>query len=1047
MKRSHVGKALQPSLVPVLVAAVVGLAAPAGGQPVAAGVIRSVVGGLGPDPGIATASWLHHADGVAVDRLGNVYLTDTATHRIRRVDASTGIIATVAGTGEQGFGGDGGPATEALLDAPEAVAVAGSGDLYIADTGNRRVRRVDGITGTIATVAGGGEHGIGRVWEPPPPPMPATDLRLGNPEGVAVDASGHVYVSDAGHHCLRRIDAGTGIATTVAGVCGYGGPIGPDPDEDGPVDDRLLDEPRGVAVAGSGDVFLADTGKHRLVRVDGTTGVATTLAELHPGRAHNCRFIEIDCSDYGYPLVWPADVAVAASREHLYFTSRGTDSVWRMEVAADTVTCTDETSCPFVRVAGGGEHGFGGDGRQATEVDLDPHGIDLGPYGGIYLAGGKGRRVLRVDAATGMISTVAGSDDVRDGGAATEAVLRYPLGIAVGPYGDVFVADTYNGRIRRMDAATGLIATAAGTGEEGWFGDAGAPAYPLAVAADARGDLYVAVGTHSLWEPRPGYVDRGAIPMIRRIDARTGAVSTVAGTGEWGFSGDGGPATEARFRSTAGFAVAASGDIYVADTGNARVRRVDARTGIVTTVAGTVGIGPADVAVAASGDVYIAGGNRVLRADAGTGAISTVAGTGEWGFSGDGGPATQARMTPWRVAVANSGDIYIVDFFDPRIRRVDADTGIVTTVAGTGRRGFGGDGRPSSFAWLHYPSDVAVAPSGEVLVADTGNHRVRGFAPPIPVPGQVGDLDDDGTDDVLLRRADGRWHFDPVTDRRVRRDEPPRKVRFGRGAAELPGDPAWGFVAIGDFDGRGGDEVLLRHEDGRWRLHPMAGRRAGGAPVELVGLPRDISLLWAGAGDFNGDGTDDILVRRDDGFWFHYAMDGLRVVADGSGRARVTRDLDYRPSAVGDFDGDGKDDVLVRRRDGNWYRYRMDGRGNAGRRARAGLPSDWGWRIAGVGDFDGDGVDDVYMRHFADGRWWFHAGAGRASAAARMTTSRDFHIAAAGDFNGDGRDDFLVRRLTTGHWFYYALDGARVEYRSWASLTREPVWTVAGGLP
>ena len=275
----------------------------------------------------------------------------------------------------------------------------------------------------------------------------------------------------------------------------------------------------------------------------------------------------------------------------------------------------------------------------------------------------------------------------------------------------------------------------------------------------------------------------------------------------------------------------------------------------------------------------------------------------------------------------------------------------------------------------------------------------------------------------------------------------PRPGVAFRGTAELPADPAWVFIAIGNFDGQGADDVLLRHDDGRWRIHPMAGRRAGGEPVEIPGLPKDVRFRWAGAGDFNGDGTDDILLRRDDGIWVYYAMDGFGVVADESGRARVVRDLDYRPSAIGDFDGDGKDDVLVRRKDGGWHYYRMDGRGNAGRRARAGLPSEWGWRLAGVGDFDGDGTDDVFVRHFADGRWRFHAGAGRASAAARMTSSPDFHVAAAGDFNGDGQDDFLVRRSTTGHWFYYALHGANVEYRDWVNLTRELVWTVTGGVP
>ena len=277
-----------------------------------------------PTPGAATESWLHHADGVAVDGGGNVYLTDIATHRIRRVDATTGVITTVAGTGEQGFGGDGGPATEALLNAPRAVAVAGTGDVYIADTGNRSVRRVDGITGTITTIAGNGD-----VVSPllsRPPPVPATELRLCRPGGVAVDASGDVYFSDACDACLRRIDAANGMATTIAGICGRPEFSRPDPDEDGPLDDRLLDQPRGVAVTASGDVFLADMDKHRIVRIDATTGVVSTFAELDPGMVQTCRH-QSWCEDLDWPLLWPAYVTVAASGEYLYFTSRGSGAV------------------------------------------------------------------------------------------------------------------------------------------------------------------------------------------------------------------------------------------------------------------------------------------------------------------------------------------------------------------------------------------------------------------------------------------------------------------------------------------------------------------------------------------------------------------------------------------------------------------------------------------------------------------------------------------------------------------------------------------------
>ena len=298
-------------------------------------------------------------------------------------------------------------------------------------------------------------------------------------------------------------------------------------------------------------------------------------------------------------------------------------------------------------------------------------------------------------------------------------------------------------------------------------------------------------------------------------------------------------------------------------------------------------------------------------------------------------------------------------------------------------------------------------------------------------------MDGDGRDDVLVREPGGRWFLYPM--------DGSRHIAANAGEPMLPEHGELAFAAIGNFDGQGGDDILLRHWRGSWRGYSMAGGRVDAVhSVALPDQPRRVSL--AGVGDFDGDGTDDVLLRTSDGKWSVHPMRGFRVRGSPPGHARLPPDFNYRPSAVGDFDGDGRDDVLLRRTDGVWFVFPMHGGGDAGAGVRAGLPADWEWRLAGAGDFDGDGRDDVLVRHWTEGRWRLHRNAGRTWTAVRLTTRPEFHVAAVGDFNGDGRDDVLVRRRTTGHWYYYGLDGPRIANRGWANLPRDRAWTVAGGL-
>ena len=361
--------------------------------------------------------------------------------------------------------------------------------------------------------------------------------------------------------------------------------------------------------------------------------------------------------------------------------------------------------------------------------------------GNLYIADERNFRIRRVNPA-GIITTIAGTGERSfsgDGGPAVEAGLSFPADVAVDGAGNLYVTESESNRVRRIDTA-GAISTFAGTGEEGFSGDGG-PAVEarlyaveglLSVAVDRAGNLYIAdVGNH----------------RIRRVDP-AGTITTVAGTGEEGFSGDGGPAVEAALYYPADVAVDGAGNLFIADVVNHRIRRVDPG-GTITTVAGTGEEGfsgdggpaveaglsyPISVAVDGAGNLYVteSESNRVRRIDT-AGMISTFAGTGEEGFSGDGGPAVEAHFHAghdWflSVAVDGAGNLYISDSGNDRIRRVDR-AGTITTIAGTGEESFSGDGGPAVEAGLSFPAGTAVDGAGNLFIADVDNERIRVLTP------------------------------------------------------------------------------------------------------------------------------------------------------------------------------------------------------------------------------------------------------------------------------------------------------------------------------
>jgi PKD repeat protein len=339
------------------------------------------------------------------------------------------------------------------------------------------------------------------------------------------------------------------------------------------------------------------------------------------------------------------------------------------------------------------------------------------------------------NANSQTISTVAGSantncDGAGDGGQATNATLCEPHSMCLDAVGNIYIADAYNHCIRKVSYSTGIISTIAGTGWSGYSGDGGAATsaklnLPWGVCVDASGNVYIADRNNS---------------VVRKITVSTGIITTIAGNGTFGDSGDGGLATNASIYLLSGICLDASGNIYFSDNYNHKIRKVTIATGIINSIAGTGIAGysgdggnaiyaqlntPNGVSIDAIGNIYIADAVNycIRKINSSTGIISTVAGNGIPGFSGDGGIATSAQMSPNGVFVDFAGNIYLGEL--ARVRKITASTGIINTIAGNGILGFSGDGGNAINAQLKNASVVSVDQSGNLFIADQTNRRIR----------------------------------------------------------------------------------------------------------------------------------------------------------------------------------------------------------------------------------------------------------------------------------------------------------------------------------
>jgi sugar lactone lactonase YvrE len=668
----------------------------------AVGEITTIAGGrfFTGDGGAARVASLSQPGQVIVDSTGNLFIADSLAERVRRVDAQTGIITTVAGGGTSLK--DGELATLAHVK-PNSIRLDGAGNLFIVDLLTNSIRSVDAVTNTISTVAGavsGPVSGDGG---------PAINASLGGINDIAFDQVGNLYISSIA--TIRRVDAATGIINTIAGNGSrvFNG-------------DNISALSAGLSISSmvcdsAGNLFIADSVNRRVRRID-TSGIITTVAGN--GTSGSGKIDGKPATDVGFFNI--SNVTVDANNNLLLIA----DGICRVDLQTGIIKKVP-----------------------VTDPDIDGFasnaGLAVDSTGNIYFSS-LNRILLRpVDNEKTIIVAGTLTTNLRgDGGPAVKASIGYAEEAVCDKKGNIFIADSRNSLVRRVEARTGIITTVAGSEPHLVFfpgqGDgkiATSPEvafFPSSIEIDNRGNLYILDSQDN---------------RIRRVDAKTGIISTVAGNSSDKISGDGGQATKAGLGQPFNLAFGANGNLFVSVVN--RIRRIDIGTGIIKIIAGNgeritsgdggsasgAGMSPRALAVDKAGNIFLVDNGRIRRIDAKTGTINTVAGNGQDKFNGEGGPAKDAGLGQISsVAIDAAGNLYIGAFeveqlnsvtipfrFNSRIWRVDAQSGILTLLVENLDDAYSGDGGQVSEASLAGVPVVRLDRNGNLLISTTDLNR------------------------------------------------------------------------------------------------------------------------------------------------------------------------------------------------------------------------------------------------------------------------------------------------------------------------------------
>jgi len=638
------------------------------------------------------------------------------------------LVSTVAG----GFVGDKGPATSAAIEGPAASVLDAAGNLYVSDVYANRIRKIS-PTGTITTYAGNGICGYNGDN------LASSKATICLPSGITQDASGNLIVADQFNGRIRKITT-AGKISTIAGNGLYGA------SGDGGPATKASIAPFSPAYDSAGNLYFSNTTNCVVRKVD-SSGTITTIAGTgtcgYNGDGILATAAQLN-SNRGVTLDPAGNLYIADALNH------------RVRIV---------NSAGMINTfAGNGKGGFSGDGGLATSAQIGTPRSVLVNNGVLYISRGGGQRFRQVNLSTNTINTYAGGNPGYDGDghALLSTLFNGTFNMFFDSAGDPIFDDALNGRVRK--ATGGTVTTIAG----GYIGDGGvatkaALVFPEALAIDKTGIIYIA-----------DYAGN----RVRKVSA--GKISTIAGTGVSGYSGDGGLGTSAMLYGPQGVAVDSAGNVFIADTFNAVIRKVTPAgtiskfaatanfndllqmaidsannlyvaddgacvvwkitpAAVVSIVAGVLntcgyngdGIaattaqlnGPSAVAVDASGNLLLVdyNNNRVREVNP-SGIISTIAGNGTCNYTGDGGPATLAELCPWGIAVDKLGTIYVSDLAFERIRKIKGGT--ITTFAGAGF-GFNGDGLWPLYTNFDDPVALAVDSKGAVYELDDSDHRVR----------------------------------------------------------------------------------------------------------------------------------------------------------------------------------------------------------------------------------------------------------------------------------------------------------------------------------